>query len=113
MSNPTPQPLSPAKEAIGRAVIAEFEWKQQQQKRERRIRAWKFAMLVGWIVLLVAMAAYVRVRQIPITTYDICFWLVMMLGTGAGIQYTTHEELQKLRAEVEELKQAINRNSRG
>lgn len=107
MTPPIPQSLSPEREAVGRAVIAEFEWKQQQRKCERRMQGWSFALLVGTMLVAAGGAIFVRARNIPITTHDICGWLAIAAGSAAAVQYQTHRELRKLRAEVEELKQAL------
>lgn len=107
MNAPAPEGSSAGSEALGRAVIAEFEWRQQEQRREQRRRHWRWGYAFVCSVALMGAGAYVQVAHITISGAEAVGLFAVWAASMFWNDFANHDEIRKLRAEVQELKAAI------
>jgi hypothetical protein len=100
-------PMNPAKEALGRAVIAEIEERRHQAKKGKRRAAWRFAFIIGWAVVVGGVGGYLQLTHVAISGAEACGFFLMYLASSAVGEYRTQEQLRELRAELDELKDRL------
>lgn len=107
MQHPTPAPLSPDKEAIGQAIIAEFEARQELKRRLARRRAWRTLVACLWVAVIFAFGVYAGSGRMVLSTANVCFLLAVFAATSTWTSFSTQEEISKLREELDELKSKL------
>jgi Tfp pilus assembly protein PilN len=98
-------------EALARIAVAEFESRRLKKRSEERARQWRLAWVVARILLAIAAAVYVQVAHWPISGAQVCGLLFIYLSASAWAEHRSGESLRRLQAEVDRLKDEIQRES--
>jgi hypothetical protein len=101
--------MDPAKEALGRVIIADFEERRLKEKalvRAARGRLWG---VVIRIALVLGAFAYFRRSHSPDWAEALPSLAVLYLIFTLISSYRTQEEIRRLRAEVDQLKSKAGR----
>jgi len=103
--------MTDTNEALARIAIAEFESRRLKERSEERARRWRFAFGISRIVAAVGAAVYVQVTHWQISGAQACGFLLIYLAASAWMEHRTGESLRKLQAELDRLRDEIQKKS--
>lgn len=105
--------MTDTQEAIARIRIAEFETCQEAQKKQRRCRLWRRALVLVSIAVPVAASWYVFRPGGWRISAELVFQVSLLnLAYLAWASYKAEESIRSLQAEVQRLKDQLDEQSR-
>src|SRR4051812_15313483 len=101
--------MSDTTEALARIAVAGIEARRLKERSEERARQWRFAFAVARILVAIAAAVYLQVTHWQISGAQAGGFLFLYIASSAWEEHRRKERLHTLQAELERLRDEIEK----